>query len=565
MSIIRHLKLLRIKSIRLLKFARRVLNRKESNMVQGQDRISLEPRITISELPDNVLLDIFEEFLRLLEDDMSRSMAWHRLVHVCRRWRYEVFASPLGVDLRLLCKNNTPAKETLDIWPPLPIDIWSVGAIYVDNIIAALERPDRIRTVRIHKMQSLALERLVTVMQEPFPSLACLQVSLHTDSPALAQTFSCGSAPRLLTLHLDRIPFPTLPKFLLSCNDLSRLSLLQTPHSGYISPEAMVTCISTLTRLTSLSIGFESPASCPDRRTRHLPPLTRAVLAALTQLIFYGVSEYLEDLVARIDAPLLDNINIVFFNQLVFDIRQLPSFIDHAPTFLSYNQAVIEFSDGFICFVLRSPNESFLFSFIFQVKCKGIDWQLSSMEQICSHFSLLLSRIERLDIQDQLESSESPLQVDMDNTQWLELFDPFAAVRTLCISRKFRSSIASAFSKDPVTEVLPELAHLYQEEDQAVTDQNAFAPFITARRCSDHPIVVHRWERPYGGKLPVYQGPLELTDSFVTTSSLSGDTGDCTPRSTSEFEESSEEMPERGAEGLFAAKYNDAGTLGDRE
>ncbi|KAH9974246.1 hypothetical protein BGW80DRAFT_1302997, partial [Lactifluus volemus] len=136
-------------------------------------------------------------------------------------------------------------------------------------------------------------------------------------------------------------------------------------------------------------------------------------------------------------------------------------------------------------------------------------------------------------------------RVDMDNTQWLELFHSFAAVRTLCISRKSRSFIASAFSGESVTEVLPVPAHLYLEEYQAVTDQNEFSPFITARRRSDHPIVVHRWERPYSGEIPLYQGPLEHTDSFVTsrnsylfpnyTSSLSVDAGECTPslRSTS--------------------------------
>jgi hypothetical protein len=67
---------------------------------------------------------------------------------------------------------------------------------------------------------------------------------------------------------------------------------------------------------------------------------------------------------------------------------------------------------------------------------RGIDWQVSSMTQIYSHLSTLLSRIEQLDIQEQIGLLESPLQVDMDNTQRLDLFHPFTAVQTLHISRE---------------------------------------------------------------------------------------------------------------------------------
>lgn len=58
--------------------------------------------------------------------------------------------------------------------------------------------------------------------------------------------------------------------------------------------------------LEVLRIEFESPRSRPPRESRRLPPLTRSVLPALIVLRFVGASEYLEDLVARIDAPLLD-------------------------------------------------------------------------------------------------------------------------------------------------------------------------------------------------------------------------------------------------------------------
>ena len=65
----------------------------------------------------------------------------------------------------------------------------------------------------------------------------------------------------LQDLYLTRIEFPGLPKLLLSVTHLVRLTLWDIPHSGYFSPEAMVTCLSVLTRLEKLRID------CCVRRT----------------------------------------------------------------------------------------------------------------------------------------------------------------------------------------------------------------------------------------------------------------------------------------------------------
>ncbi|KAH9970910.1 hypothetical protein BGW80DRAFT_1561978, partial [Lactifluus volemus] len=71
-----------------------------------------DPRVTIRSLPDNVLLDIFD-FCRMSSHDSFRW--WHALVHVCGRWRYIVFLSPLRLHLQLVCNANTPVKKTLDV------------------------------------------------------------------------------------------------------------------------------------------------------------------------------------------------------------------------------------------------------------------------------------------------------------------------------------------------------------------------------------------------------------------------------------------------------------------
>jgi hypothetical protein len=386
----------------------------------------------------------------------------------------------------------------LDVWPPLPIEIecHSVDRQVEDDVIAALERPNRVRSILLSRM-TIPLERLVAVMQDPLPAMDSLSLQIDESrepGPALPNTFLGGSAPRLRSLRLTRIPFPTLPRLLLSSNDLVDLHLEQIPHSGYISPEAMATCISALTSLFRLSIGFISPASRPDPTTRHPPSLTRAVLPTLITFYFHGVSEYLEDLIAQIDTPQLHTVTITFFNQLVFGFQQLPQFIIHRPTLDTPDTAkIFTYSDRV---KMTFSSERSIDDFTFQILSRRIDWQVSSVAQICNQVSFILSSIEELDIDDR----GSIWQVDMDDIQWLELFQPFTAVRTLRtgISDNIQSLVVSALrglSGESAMQVLSALEELQLSGYEASQHDNW--PFTIVRRHSDHPVVVLRELRWY--------------------------------------------------------------------
>jgi hypothetical protein len=401
-------------------------------------------------------------------------------------------------------------REKLDIWPPLLIKIVSRSPNLGDNIIAALEYSDRIREICLWRIGSpLELDRLVTVMQKPFPELESLYLGADDKNvPAFPNTFLGGSAPRLQSLYLGRIPFPTLPRLLLSCNDLVNLSLLRIPHSGYISPEAMATSISTLTRLSFLFITFVSPASLPDTRIQRQrqrpppPPLTRAVLPALALFWFSGVSEYLEGLVAQINAPILNTVDITLVDQLVFHTQQLGQFISHAPTFMSYTKAKMDFTSPYITINCSSIESDGLSLQSLELKIPSIGseghLQVSSMAQICSQLSFLISRIERLYI----EKPSWPLtnyQLNIDSTQWLELFHSFTAVQAMYLPHSFLSPIVSALhrlSEESVMDILPALVDLYLEGYQATAPElQDIELFIAARQRSGHPVAVHHWTR----------------------------------------------------------------------
>jgi hypothetical protein len=368
-----------------------------------------------------------------------------------------------------------------------------------DNVIAALELNDRVSRIDL-AVSGSRLERVVAVMQDPFPALKDLWLR-STDGMAsvISDSFLGESAPRLRYLELESIPFPALPKLFSSTTDLVTLNLFDIPHSGYISPEVMVTCLSVLTRLKSLTLQFQSPRSRPDRASQPLPPqapLTRIILPALTHLWFKGVTEYLEDLVTQIDVPLMESISIRFFNQLGFDILQLPKFLCRAEKFTVLDQAHVFFDKDFISVEL-SQQCADAARLQLAISCKKLDWQLSSLVQVCNSALSTLSTLERLSLDPNTSGPDLlPGQDDIENTQWLDLLRPFTNVKNLHLSKAIAPSVAPALqelTEEHVAEVLPALQNIEFEASRQV--QEAIGQFVAARQCSGHPVTIHHEER----------------------------------------------------------------------
>jgi F-box-like len=474
-------------------------------------------RVTIDELPDVSLLKIFELYV----DEEERIEAWHALVHVCRKWRNIVFRSPRRLDLRLYCTASTPVSDTIDVWPLLPIKICINvmeasfnGHLLLldDSLYAALGHNDRICQLSLFDAPSFKLEKVLAAIQKPFLALTCLELlqpSYHGETALIyPDSFLGGSAPCLQTLRLDCIPFPGLPKLLLSATHLVDLDLRRIPFSGYISPEAVVTCLSGLTRLERLTIRFKSPRCRPDQKSRRPPPLTRTDLPVLTKLNFKGVSEYLEDLVARINAPLLDKLSIVFFHQLIFDTPLLTQFISRVPNLKTHDgaQLLVAFSDEetWVTFP-RTPDGSHG-TLQLGISCRQPDWQLSSLAQVFSlpFAQALIPVVEHLYI---LEKgfTRRQWQDDIESTQWLELFHPFTAVKALYMAREFTPRIVPTLLApfdEGMTEVFPALQFLLPEEPllfggiplgPAVPTED-IAKFVLARKLAGLPVSVSIWK-----------------------------------------------------------------------
>ena len=446
-------------------------------------------RVTIEMLPDNVLLDVFKFYV----NEAGRIEKWDTLVHVCRRWRTVVFMSPRCLGLQLFCTARKPVRETLDVWPPLPIVIrhGCYPAFGMDNILAALKHSGRVCEIRLCPVPRCQWDKVLVEMGHSFPELTDLKLQLKDETgPVVPHCFLGGFAPRLRSLRFERIPFPGLPNLLSSATGLVKISLQKIPHSGYISPEAMVTCLSTLTSLAELELSFVSPLSRPDRESRRLLPFTRrSVLPALRHLGFVGVSEYLEDLLSQIDCPLLDSLQIKFFHQLIFDTPQLTRFICRTPELEARQEARIDISNSGISVLVSGVVAKGL---RLEISCRPLDWQLSSLAQICSSSipPTLISSLEHLYICNDEHSRPLLWQGDIENSQWLELLRPFTSVKSLHLSREFTQRIVPALQevvKEEMTEVLPALQRLCFEEQPSGQIQEAILEFITARARSSTP------------------------------------------------------------------------------
>ena len=452
-------------------------------------------------LPDDVLLEMFDFYVNEDEDEYFKKEieVWQTLVHVCRQWRRVVFGSPRRLNLRLVCTPETPARDTLDVWPSLPLLIQdSIPAQVVDEILAVLERSDRIVKVELLEFNGSNLEIVLAAMQVPFPELTHLELhSIDGKVSALPDSFLGGSAPRLQYLRLEGIPFSGIPKLLLSATHLVELHLVDIPHSGYISPEAMVTSLSTLTSLEDLSLKFESPRSCPDWANRRLPPPTRSVLPVLTSFSFTGVCEYLEDVVTRIDAPRLKRLYITLFNQIVFEIPQFIQFISRSPISETFKKAFVVFQHPVASVALSSSQAPLFEKFDVRIPCMELDWQVSSMEQVCTSCLPPLSMLEDLYIYEHPSLPPAVWRANIDNTLWLELLRPFTGVKNLYLSDKFASLIAPALqelTRGSTTEVLPSVQKIFLEELQPSRTVQASIQQFAATRQVSHPIAVSRWD-----------------------------------------------------------------------
>ena len=215
---------------------------------------------------------------------------------------------------------------------------------------------------------------------------------------------------------------------------------------------------------------------------------------SLTCLKYRGTSKYLDSFVARIDAPRLGDFDITIFSQPTMDASQLGRFIERIEMQTPLNRAEIKISEDAIS--VTFPNRSTAIPLQLRIPCEHLDWQLSSMAQICDHLSPFLFRVEYL----QINSTQSPHVEDgMTGEQWLELIRAFGGAKVFYVSGVHVTDILTAIALPPAEgghtaeTVLPTLRYLRVEELTSVDMPlwDATESFLASRQLSGHPVEVH--------------------------------------------------------------------------
>jgi len=397
----------------------------------------------------------------------------------------------LRLNLTIVCTSKTPVSKSLDIWPPFPIAVhYTPCEPFGDdiNVVDALQHRDRVTNIRFKSVTTFELISFFTAMDHPFSSLTYLSLeSIDDDDPFLPADFLGESAPSLRTLLLERIAFPALPTLLLSTTQLVTLRLSSVPTIGYILPGVIAGCMVLLPNLEQLGLDFHSPDTSDDEMDvdESGPSLpTRAVLRSLVSFHFEGVSQYLEDLLAQIDAPILQTMSATFRDDITH-IPQLLRFTDCAGRFRPPIRAMVEFEFWRVLLKFMSSD-----GFQLVVICNQSVEQVSSMALVCRELLPLVSRVERLD----LFCNHSSRPPSTDSNIWLDLFQPFISVQKLFVSANVWPDVTPPLREligEGATEILPELRILFLGEFQSSRDaQETIESFITARMLSDYPVVV---------------------------------------------------------------------------
>ena len=463
--------------------------------------------IGLSTLPDNVLLSVFRYYVA----DAGDLRRWPALAGVCQRWRYLMAASADRLNLRLFCTEKAPAAEMIDAWPTLPIVIKNGGdrdptRQSAGDIIAVLEHRSRVCELSLPHLTSTVWDRVVEFTQDPFPQLTSLELAANDDETTaivVPESFLAGSAPRLRKVDLANIPFLALPKLLLSATDLVYLRIWDVPNSGFIPPEAIATCLPAMEKLETFHFGFRSPRPPPSPASRRQPPPTRATLPALNQFYFRGNSEYLDDLVAHIDTPLLDDLSVTFFTQLAFYTPELLRLISCTEKFITLDHAEVLFHSDHVKVKFSSSLPRGTVdreSLVLVIRCRGLLCQLLGLAQVLRPPLPPLSTLQQLHISEgQPGQHLHPNSEEETEEEWLGLLQPFTALGDLYLSEELAPRVLPALrelTKDRATKVSPTLQNVFLDGPQPLGPiQDALADFITEQQLSSHPVAVHIKEK----------------------------------------------------------------------
>ena len=393
--------------------------------------------------------------------------------------------------------NGSPSIDTLSHLPPLPLVIdysditrtITVGRKDVENMRFGLQEHGHVRQVSL-RAPSSRLHMWLEPMDKLFPRLEDLSLLSTTTEEMMLILPDTFQAPNLRHLALHGISLSKELPLLSSAIALSTLSLTHVGASFYFPPGHLISHLQSLPYLEELSIGFAIPKPLPSSERELLPPpILPVTLPTLRQLTFRGVDVYLDNLVAQINTPLLERLNLTLFFDLAFTLVNLTEFIHRTEGLECLVTQVISSKDGASIYA-GSYEQSGVGQLSFHVSCEPLDWLIDSATQVCSALGDVLLAVQELTLDLDVDGMPSDWETTLDSTMWLELLLPFIGVKKLHIGSSLAREVSQALESDDgglVSELLPDLQEL--EVQLEIDDaKKMFSAIVQTRESLGRPI-----------------------------------------------------------------------------
>ena len=264
--------------------------------------------------------------------------------------------------------------------------------------------------------------------------------------------------------------------FLIPCTSHPRQWSLSSPRL----PALNYSCLTS--NLLDLALIRKADVRIPRNALSSLPVLKKTE--------FGGASEYLDGLVACLDAPRLDKSCMTFFDLIVNGTPQLIRFISRTPRLKAFKVARFRFIEDYLGqVILTSGNRMLRVANLH----RELDLQISSLAQVCTLSLLLLSTFGDLHVSG-VQSQPPDITRNM---LWLELLHPFTAVKNLYLSGEITQvtqPIVHALQElvgARTTEMLPTLENIFwQQLRHSGPVQENLGRFVATRQLVGHPVVV---------------------------------------------------------------------------
>jgi F-box-like len=278
-------------------------------------------------LPDVVLLEIFDRYRHTFGDQLSSERAWNnkngwfKLAHVCHSWRSVVLASPSRLRLRLYFTSKTPTRAVvLERLSHLPIIVnyskvsWKGGA--QKRLVSALRYPDRVCRIALSAWWSY--NGVTEVLDRPFPALESLELDFPSSIECVLQSPSFMSSIQFLRhLRLDGMSLTSVSPLLSITRSLVDLTL-DLDKVFITERESLLTHLQHMPHLRNLEVYSHHYPIHPTEElsltTSKLPPTTSILLPELTGFRFVARHNQAECFVAGLDTPSLRDIHISIAN-----------------------------------------------------------------------------------------------------------------------------------------------------------------------------------------------------------------------------------------------------------